>query len=262
MLVIVEQISAAAQELIVGRGIAGPVRGQNYAVVALDGQAQHVKGAVDHPVFDGEGVADIGVKRLGMQLAIGLGVHQGVGDANLVAGAVQAALENQAHAEIFAGLLDTGHALGAYFAGGNNLQRIVAGQLGELGGKGLGQAVTEALLPGSSAMGVKGKTANWTGVEDGRSGSIPSARLRLPIDTPQKAQRRRPTRRPEPHPVFLRRGLRRARGTTARVRWSVRSAAHLAQSVQQFLCAGIALRRILRHRLVDQGFQILGRRSD
>jgi hypothetical protein len=59
-------------------------------------------------------------------------VHQSVGHAYLVSGAVQASVENQPHAEILSRLLDAGHTLRAYFAGGNDLQRIVVGQLGEL----------------------------------------------------------------------------------------------------------------------------------
>ena len=63
--VIVQQISAAAQVLIVGGWIASAVSGQRYPLVALDGEAKHVKDAINHLVLDGEGVADVGVHGIG-----------------------------------------------------------------------------------------------------------------------------------------------------------------------------------------------------
>jgi len=101
-----------------------------------------------------------------VQLAIGFGVHQGIGDANLAAGGVQAALKNQTNAKVFASLFHTDHALGADLAVGNYLEWMVAGELGELGGEGLSEAVTECF-----AAGVVGCGSKWQNRQLNRRGS-------------------------------------------------------------------------------------------
>ena len=101
--------------------------GQNHLVAALDLQPEHADDAINYLIFDGERVCDIGVHSVRVELAHALGVHQAVGDAHLIAGTLQAALQNQADTKCFARLIDAGDALGARFAWRNDLQRIVIG---------------------------------------------------------------------------------------------------------------------------------------
>ena len=181
VLVVVQQVTAPAQELVVRRRIGGAVRSQNHAVVALDRQAQHAQRAVYDPVFHREGIADIGVKALCVELAIGLGIHQRIGHANLVAGTVQASFENQSHAETFSCLLHAGDALSANLTRRNHLQRIASGELSELCRQRFGQTVTEGLAAGVICHGGKGQDCqfNWRS----RLRQIqPSTRLRLAVD--------------------------------------------------------------------------------
>ena len=171
----------------------------------MSNSSEHHLSAVDYAVLDCEWVAYVRVKHFGVQLTIGFGIHQGIGNANLAARALQTAFQNQSHAEIFARLFDAGHTLAADLAGGNNLQWIASGELSKFGGKGLSQAVTKGDAAGVVGGGSKrqNRQLHRCGRTDRtQSGQIHARPLqsvtRPEVDTGGKERNRDQGRHPEP----------------------------------------------------------------
>ena len=151
------KITAATQIEVIGDRIVRSVRGQHCTVFAFHLQAQHVQHTIDHAILQGERISRVGSDGFRVQLTPGCGIHQTVGDAHLVAGAVQAAFEHHIHPEFLSGLFYCGDSSGTHFTCGDNLQGVVPSKVGELGGKRLRETVGKSFSAGISVGRGKGQ---------------------------------------------------------------------------------------------------------